>query len=272
MFPSEQEIQLPLLRTLVAIGGKGKTKEIYPLVTKEFPQLNETDLAETLSSGNSKWTNRIQWVRQSLVERGEMASEGWGIWAITEKGRQRCAAEEITPPKLTVPPYEPDLLALYDKYESKFRGSMLSRLLEMTPSQFEVFAKQLLTAYGFAEVQVTKKSRDGGLDGFGKLKVGLALMDVAYQCKRWDGVIGRPEIDKFRGAIQGTHEQGIFFTTSDFTKEAKDASIKKGAVPVVLLNGQAIVSLMIEKEFGISRRPFTLFEDRLNELIDDVEA
>lgn len=74
---------------------------------------------------------------------------------------------------------------------------------------------------------------------------------------RWDGqpltniTIQRPEIDRFRGAAQGSYEQGIFFTTSTFSKGAIDASIKSGAIPIVLLDGLAIVDLMIQRKIRV---------------------
>ncbi len=95
----------------------------------------------------------------------------------------------------------------------------------------EQFARRLLRAYGFIDLKVTQTSKDGGIDRYGKLRLGLAIMNVAFQCKRWQGSVGRPEVDKFRGAIQGEFEQGVLFTTSDFTPDARDASLKKGAVP-----------------------------------------
>ena len=65
----------------------------------------------------------------------------------------------------------------------------------------------LLVVYGFSNLSVTQKSKDGGIDGFGKLKIGIAHMSVAFQCKRWNvGSVGRKEIDAFRGAIQGEYE------------------------------------------------------------------
>jgi restriction system protein len=82
----------------------------------------------------------------------------------------------------------------------------------------------------------------------------------------------RPEVDKFRRAIQGEYEQGIFLTTSDFAKGAREASIKKGAVPIVLLNGESIVDLMIEKEFGVQRRPLQVYEDEFETLLGDVAS
>lgn len=48
--------------------------------------------------------------------------------------------------------------------------------------------------------------------------MGITYLNVAFQCKRWKNTtIGRVEIDKFRGAIQGEFEQGIIFTTSNFS-------------------------------------------------------
>ena len=82
--------------------------------------------------------------------------------------------------------------------------------------------------------------------------------------------VPRPEVDKFRGAIQGEFEQGIFFTTADFTSGAMDASIKKGAVPIVLLNGESIVDLMIDKEFGVQKKPLQIYEDQLDTIFGDL--
>ena len=142
---------------------------------------------------------------------------------------------------------------------------------DLSPSQFEHFARHLLTAYGFVQVIVTQRAKDGGIDGHGMLKVGLARMAVAFQCKRWEGNVPRPEVDKFRGAIQGEFEQGLFFTTSDFTKGATDASIKKGAVPIILLNGESIIDLMIDKEFGLQKKPLQIYEDQLDTIFGDLK-
>lgn len=137
-------------------------------------------------------------------------------------------------------------------YLGEFRARVLGQLVKLEPDAFEGFCKNLLTAYGFRDVVVTRRTRDGGIDGHGRLKVGFAYFSVAFQCKRWTKrTVGRPEIDQFRGAIQGQHEQGIFFTTANFSLDAQSSSFKSGAVPVVLVNGTTIVDIMIEKQFGI---------------------
>lgn len=146
----------------------------------------------------------------------------------------------------------PQLLALHQKYVLELKHRMLRELKNLSPKAFEEFAKSLLDVYGFHDTAVTQLSGDGGIDGYGKLKVGLASLNVAFQCKRWaKGNIQRPEIDKFRGASQGDYEQGLFFTTASFSEGAIGASIKRGAVPIILVDGQAIVDLMIEKGFGV---------------------
>ena len=145
-----------------------------------------------------------------------------------------------------------DLKAAHKSYTADVRSRILTGLKRLQPETFELFAKKLLDAYGFTETSVTQKSKDGGIDGHGKLKVGLAHINVAFQCKRYTNQpIGRPAIDQFRGAIQGQVEQGIFFTTSRFVPKAEEISFKPGAVPIVLLDGEAIVDLMIEKRFGV---------------------
>ena len=247
VLPKQTDVEIPLLKVLVEIGGHGKPKEIYDLVTKKFSEIREEDLLETLPSGGNKWTNRIQWVRQSLITKGDMSSPKKGVWAITDEGRKRVTGI------IKEPEAAPNFLEMYEDYESSFRSLLLEKIYELTPTQFELFAMKLLQAYGFADVSVTSISSDGGIDGYGKLRLGLASMNVAFQCKRWEGNIGRPEVDKFRGAIQGEYEQGIFFATSDFTTQARDASLKKGAVPVILLNGESIVDLMIQKGIGVER-------------------
>lgn len=145
-----------------------------------------------------------------------------------------------------------DVQALHNQYVEQFRKRTLDQLKQLEPAAFERFCRNLLSAYGFRDVVVTQISKDGGIDGYGKLKVGFAFFNVAFQCKRWTKKnIGRPEIDQFRGAIQGEFEQGIFFTTANFTADADNCSFKPGAVPVVLINGATLVDFMLEKDFGI---------------------
>lgn len=173
----------------------------------------------------------------------------------TAKPRQRHAGAAPSPESASgsaLSSVEDELWALHAKYLKLFEEHMLRELKLLSPAGFEAFSRDLLDAYGFKDTKVTTVSRDGGIDGHGKLKVGLAHLNVAFQCKRWTNTnIQRPEIDKFRGASQGAYEQGIFFTTASFSKGAIAATTQPGAIPVVMIDGPQIVSLMVEKKFRV---------------------
>ena len=163
-----------------------------------------------------------------------------------------------------------DLIERHRKYVIDFKKKQLKQLKELTPAAFEEFSKELMKAYGFKKVEVTQIARDGGLDGFGELKIGLASMKVAFECKRWTNTsVGRPKISQFRGDIQGKYQQGIYFTTSIFTKEAKEASFRAGAVPIILIDGNAIIEMMIEKRFGIEVEEIPIYSNALDLVLPD---
>jgi restriction system protein len=162
-----------------------------------------------------------------------------------------------------------ELQSLHLRYVKQFKLSILKQLKNIEPGTFEIFSKKLLEIYGFKNLEVTRITKDGGIDGHGKLKVGISFLNVAFQCKRWSfNSVGRQEIDKFRGAIQGEYEQGIFFTTSKFLKEALGASSKKGAVPIVLIDGSSLVDIMIEKKFGIGVENLPIYINELDEVLN----
>lgn len=162
------------------------------------------------------------------------------------------SAEPHSPPEDRPAPSTADAVrAACAHHREAVRDDIVAALRKLTPRQFETFARNLLVAYGFDRMTVTRTSNDGGIDGHGQLKVGISHINVAYQCKRWSKTIDRPQIDKFRGAIQGEYEQGLFFTTSRFTDGAIAASRKPGAVPITLFDAHAIVDIMFEKQFGV---------------------
>jgi len=163
-----------------------------------------------------------------------------------------------------------ELKELHKKYIHNFKKDLLKQLKELSPVAFEVFGKELMKAYGFKKVEVTKQTRDGGIDGFGELKIGLASMKVAFECKRWTrNTVGRPQVSQFRGDIQGKFEQGIYFTTSTFTKEAKTSSFQNGAVPIILIDGNSIVDMMIEKRFGVEVEDINVYTSAIDLILPD---
>ena len=108
--PKLTEIEIPLLQEIEAMGGQAKPQDLYPKVTSHFPQIAVDDLKETTAGGMSKWINRIQWARQSLVLKGELERYPRGLWKITKKGRDRLRDKGREPPP-PPPPAEPDKLA-----------------------------------------------------------------------------------------------------------------------------------------------------------------
>ena len=96
------------------------------------------------------------------------------------------------------------------------------------------------------------RSGDGGIDGIiNEDKLGL---DVIYlQAKRWEGTVGRPEIQKFVGALHGQRaRKGIFITTSNFSKEAQDY-VPTIDTKIVLIDGEELSQLMFDNDIGVSR-------------------
>jgi restriction system protein len=162
-----------------------------------------------------------------------------------------------------------ELNKLHSNLKEEFKQEIIEQIKALDPYSFEVFSKNLLEVYGFSNMEVTKKTSDGGIDGFGKLKVGISLLNVAFQSKKWKHNVNRVEIDKFRGATQGDFEQGIFFTTSKFSKGAKDASIKKGAIPIVLIDGETIVEIMIEKNFGVQKEELPIYINAIDDIFSE---
>jgi len=162
-----------------------------------------------------------------------------------------------------------EIKELHKKYLVNFKQSILSQLAEIEPIEFENFCRKLLAIYGFKNVKVTQQTKDGGIDGFGELKIGLATMQVAFECKRWSATVGRPKISQFRGDIQGRFQQGIFFTTSKFSRDAKNVSFQAGAVPIILVDGSGIVELMIEKRFGVEREDLPIYTNAMDLVLNN---
>lgn len=130
----------------------------------------------------------------------------------------------------------------------------------MSPTAFERLVGDLLGAIGFAEVSVTGRSGDGGIDVRGTLVVGDVIRTrMAVQAKRWKHNVQAPVVQQVRGSL-GTHEQGLIITTSDFSTGARDEAARHNAVPVGLMNGEQLVALLVEHGIGVRREPHVLIE------------
>lgn len=270
-YPKQVEIEVPLLEAIAELGGEAKPRDIYPLVARRFPQITPEELEERLENYPStrKWSNLVQWVRQRLVDQNQVDGSQRGVWRITQAGRDRLAGtkdvrssgrgttssiQAITAPVVS-------LRDLVNQNNEEIKARILVELRDLSPRAFEHFCKDFLVHLGYRNVEVTKRSQDGGIDGHGDFRQGAISIRSAFQAKRWaDNTVGRPEIDKFRGAIQGDFDHGVFLTTSKFSREAKLASYKKGAITVLLLDGPAVAELLVERGIGVRKIPVHLYD------------
>lgn len=158
------------------------------------------------------------------------------------------AAPEATPEEL--------FSQAYQRLRSNLEAELLEQVKASTPAFFERLVIDLLVAMGYGGSRqdagkAIGKSGDGGIDGIIKEdKLGL---DVIYvQAKRWEGTVGRPEIQKFAGALQGQRaSKGVFITTSGFSREAQDyASIIPSKI--ILVGGEQLANLMVDHNVGVS--------------------
>ena len=124
---------------------------------------------------------------------------------------------------------------------------LLSQVKKCTPEFFERLVVQLLVEMGYGGSieeagQAIGRQGDEGIDGV--IKEDVLGLDVLYiQAKKWDGIIGRPEIQKFAGALQGQRaKKGIFITTGNFSKEAKEYTNKIDS-KIVLIDGKQLLSI-----------------------------
>lgn len=124
--------------------------------------------------------------------------------------------------------------------------------MNQSPIFFEGLVVDLMKAMGYGEGFVTKSSGDGGVDGIiHEDKLGFNLIYI--QAKRWDPntTIGKPEIQKFAGAMMGPPkiEKGLFISTSKFTQGAREYA---NAQHIILVDGKKLTELMIEYGLGVS--------------------
>lgn len=276
---------LPLLKRC-ADDREHSKRDVVPDLAAEFG-LTPEDLEELLPTGRQgKFDNRVGWAKAYLKQAGLLETTGRGLFRITVRGhqvlmespgrvdmkylerfpeyqafkartreriRENSTAEEVvqtTPEEL--------LQSGYQQLRSALVTDMLQLIKTVSPAFFERLVMQLLLGMGYGGTredagQVVGKSGDGGIDGIiNEDRLGL---DVIYiQAKRWEGDVGRPEIQKFVGALAGNKaNKGVFITTSGFTKEARAYAGQVNS-KVVLIDGAMLADLMIDHNIGVSTR------------------
>ena len=133
---------------------------------------------------------------------------------------------------------------------------LLQTVKSCSPAFFERLVIDLLVKMGYGGTrrdagQALGRIGDGGIDGI--IKEDRLGLDIVYiQAKRWDNSVGRPEIQKFAGALQGQRaKKGIFITTSDFTQAAQEF-VSAIDSKIVLIDGDTLSQLMIDYNIGVA--------------------
>jgi len=147
-----------------------------------------------------------------------------------------------------------------EQHNKKVRQALRKRLLAMDWGEFEELIARLLAEMGFEDIEMTRRSGDGGIDVRGTLVVGDVIRTrMAVQVKKWKRNVQAPVVQQVRGSL-GTHEQGLIITTSDFSPGARKEAARPDAVPVALMNGEQLVMLLVENSIGVTRRSHDLIE------------
>ena len=260
-------------------GEEHPYSDVKKKVIEDF-KLTDTELAELLPSGKQPvFSNRIGWCRTYLKKAGLIESPTKAHFMITKSGREVLkSGREITNETLREFPsfvkfIDSDTKKIKDSSEEKkslnndetpqetlervygelnnvLKDELLTRIHEKSPDFFEKMVVELMEKMGYGRGQITQKSRDEGIDGMVyQDKLGF---DVIYiQAKRYDleKTVGRPELQKFGGAIPEKNVKGLFVTTGRFSQDAQKYANDRH---IILIDGQRLAELMIEHDFGVS--------------------
>jgi restriction system protein len=283
--PDFQSLMRPLLQ-FAADGNDHSIRDTLDQLATEF-NLSNDERKELLPSGRGEiFTNRAAWAKTHLRMAGLIEAPTRGIFRITDRGRH-VLSEHPQRVDLRILREQPGYLEARDTKKEKSGSKisenesqdgaqtpeeqiefasvalrenlgeeMLAKMKSASPSFFERLVVELLVRMGYGGTlkdagRAIGRSGDEGIDGI--IKEDRLGLDVIYiQAKKWEATVGRPEIQKFAGALQGFRaKKGIFITTSDFSKEAKEYASRIDS-RIVLIDGETLWNLMIDFGLGVS--------------------
>lgn len=286
--PDYQTIMLPLLQQL-ADGRQHVLRDLVEILGRQF-SLTEQEMNEMLSSGqDTRFRNRVGWARTYMKKAGLVYYPQRGVVVITERGldvlkhnpdridnnllkqfpefleflqsRSDSDATKVEMDSTLKETRTPE--EIIDEAYLSIRQSLAQELLDtvqsMSPAFFEKLVVELLVKMGYGGSikdagKAMGKTGDEGIDG--TIKEDKLGLDIIYiQAKRWQtgNTVGRPELQKFVGALAGQGaKKGIFITTSSFSKEALGYS-PKNETKIVLIDGVQLAQLMIDYNLGASQ-------------------
>lgn len=284
--PDYQAIMLPLLQFL-SDGKEHMFAECTSALANTF-NLSDEDRSARLPSGTQeRFRNRVGWAKFYLSKAALVKTIKRGSYAITERGLEvlkrkpatidnnfltqfsdftdfigsykNISKENTTEINSDISKETPEeiLENSYMNLRADLASELLQTVKDCTPEFFEKLVIDLLIAMGYGGSrrdagQAIGRSGDEGIDGIIK-EDKLGLDAIYIQAKRWaNGTVGRPEIQKFAGALQGQRaNKGIFITTSTFSKDAHEYVRNIGS-KIILIDGEKLSELMIDFNIGVS--------------------
>ena len=279
--PQFHQLLLPTFLSLKKLGGSGSNDEILDTVIEYLKLPDEAvDLPHLGSTTQTELQYRLAWARTYLKKAGVIENSARSVWSITPaySDKETLTDNDIayirqrTPSSSAKKTCENQTLPSCTEKVASHKVNtecpeevrpwqvVLSEILQsMDPYGFERLTQRLLRECGFEQVKVTKKSGDGGIDGTGKLKInGIFSFNVAFQCKRYKGQVGAPEVRDFRGSLTTDIEKGVLITTGTFSKQAKEEASNPGKQQIDLIDGEEFINKIAE--FGIGVREVKSYE------------
>jgi restriction system protein len=280
--PDYQSCMLPLLK-FYGDGQDHTFREAVEALAKEF-SLTDKERREMLPSGQQEiFDNRIGWARTYMKKAGLIEAPKRGVNRISSRGMdvlkqkpqridvnyltqfqefqdfralRHTKAEEISETQMNDKTPEESLEIAYQRIRNDLASDLLQRLKACSPAFFERLVVEVIVKMGYGGTRqdagkAMGKSGDGGIDGIIK-EDKLGLDAIYIQAKRWENTVGRPEIQKFVGALTGLRaKKGLFITTSNFSSDSEDY-VSRIDAKIVLIDGETLAQLMIEYNVGVS--------------------
>lgn len=283
--PDFQTIMRPLLEAH-ADGKEHLNRDLVSTLAAEF-KLNEEERRELLPSGRARlFDNRVGWAKTHISQAGFLASPRRSVSIITDLGLEALHAHPERIDLRILRDYEPyeefrsrrgetehnasvseddsetnqtpeELLEeAYQGVRRQVETELLAQIKAAPPEFLEKVIVDLIIGMGYGGSrkdagEALGRSRDEGIDGI--IKEDPLGLDIIYlQAKRWEGTVGRPEIQKFAGALQGQRaRKGIFITTSTFTADAVEYTSRIDT-KIILIDGPRLAKLMFDHGVGVA--------------------
>jgi restriction system protein len=267
---------VPILDVLKEKGGSATIREAFEYVAGKLNVSEEALADRHEKSGELVFNNRVRWAKQYLAWEGLVETSKQGVWSLTDKGwnsvlsyddayalvqkwvkikRELRLAKKQSKANKNVLAEEPN------EYEEE--GNVLALidiLRNVNPIGFEHLCGRLLREYDFEDIEITRRSNDGGIDGYAKLRINpFVNMSVFFQCKRYSGVVPIGDIRDFVGTLQinkRSVEKALFITTGSFSVNALE--IASGMTELELIDGDKLVEMFEQAELGVT--PRTVYE------------